>query len=251
MSHRDRSIKTVVLKDGKKRYRFVVDVGKKPKVDRQGRPILDQHGRQVMVRDQRTYTSDTLKEAKQERAKIIADRARGTYVAPTKKPVGEHLTEWLGGRRKIRESTRGNYRNALKPVMERLGHVPLQDLEATHLDTLVTWMLTMGRRVGHQGRPLSPGTVNLMLTVLSKALDDAVQKGLVVRNVARLVERPPSRRRDLDSWTADQAAAFLSSVADDRLAAAWSLSMYGYAGERSSGCAGQTLRSRWTAPADY
>jgi integrase len=239
MARRDKSIKTVVLKDGKKRYRFVVDVGKKPKVDKDGRPVLGKDGRQVMVRDQRTYTYDTLKEATQERAKIVADRARGTYVAPTKKQLAEHLTEWLAGRRKLRETTLGNYRQALRPVMEKLGHVELQELTKGQMDTLVTWMLTSGRRVGTKGKPLSASTVNLMLTVLGMALDDAVRQGLVIRNVARLVDRPSGRQREMATWTAEQAAAFLAFVTEDRLSAAWCLSLYGLR-------RGEVLGLRWS-----
>lgn len=219
---RKEPIKKVVLKSGATRYRFVIDVGRKP------------DGR----RDQKTYTYDTLKEAREERAKIVADLAKGTYVGANKKTLGEHLTEWLDGRRKIRESTRGNYRNAIKPIIEQLGHVELQKLTKAQVDQTINTMLTAGRRVGTKGRPLAPATVTLALTVLCMALDDALKQGLVVRNVARLVDRPGTGHSEMATWTAEQAQAFLVSVAEDRLYAAWCLSLYGLR-------RGEVLGLRW------
>jgi integrase len=204
-------IKKVTLKDGSVRYRFVVDVGRKP------------DGK----RDQRTYTFRTKREASDEYARIKADRSRGTFVAPSKKTLGEHLTEWLAGKRKIRESTRGNYRQALIPVHEQLGHLALQEVTKAHVDRLVNGMLSSGRRVGTKGAPLSKTTVTLMLTVLAMALDDAVKQGALVRNVARLVDRPGIAPTEMRTWTAEEASAFLAFTATDRLAVAWMLSLYG------------------------
>lgn len=65
-----------------------------------------------------------------------------------------------------------------------------------------------------------------MLTLLGSVLDDAVKQGSLSRNVARLVERPSQARKDMSTWTESQAAAFLEAVADDRLNAAWQLSLY-------------------------
>jgi hypothetical protein len=61
-------IKKITLHSGKTRYRFVIDVGRKP------------DGR----RDQRTYALDTRKEARAEYARIKHETGRGTYVRPGK-----------------------------------------------------------------------------------------------------------------------------------------------------------------------
>ncbi|MGN9808129.1 site-specific integrase [Micromonospora sp. BQ11] len=220
---RSEPIKKITLRNGRTRYRFVIDVGRKP------------DGR----RDQRTYTYDTLKEARDERAKILAELAKGTYVAATTKTLAEHLNEWLAGRRKLQKSTRSNYANALKPVIEQLGQVPLQKITKAQVDELVTWMLESGRRVGVRGRPLAPATVTLALSVLAQSLDDAVKQGLVVRNVARLVDRPgTTAQKEMSTWTAEEASAFLAYVAEDRLYAAWCLSLYGLR-------RGEVLGLRW------
>lgn len=232
-------IKKIVLKSGATVYRFVIDVGRKPKVDHDGRPVLDASGRQVMMRDQRTHTFPTKREAAEERAKIIADKSRGTYVRTTKATLAEHLDEWLAGRRKVRPSTKANYVHALKPVRDLLGQMELRQITKAHVDQLVNHMLAAGRRVGTKGRALSPRTVTLTLTVLGMALDDAVKQDVLARNVARLVDRPRSASGpEMSTWTAEQASAFLAHVADDRLSLAWCMSLYGLR-------RGEVLGLRW------
>src|SRR5262245_53564480 len=97
-------IKKIKLKDGRIVYRFVIDTGMKPRLDKlTGKPMLDATGRQVFMRDQRTFTFPTRREATEERARILADKSRGTLVRATRKTVAEHLAEHLAGRRTIRE----------------------------------------------------------------------------------------------------------------------------------------------------
>lgn len=231
-------IKRVVLPSGAVRYRFTVDVGQKVKTDGQGQAVM-RDGKPVMMRDQRTFSFEKRKDAVEKRSALLADRARGTLVAASKVTVSQHLEDWLAGKRDLKKRTFGNYRDALKPVHEELGQVELQKLSKANVDQLVTRMLTSGRRVNRRGTPLSPSTVILMLTVLSMALDDAMAQGLVLRNVARLVERPKMTRHEMKTWTAEQATSFLSAVAGERLAVGWGLAMYGMR-------RGEVLGLRWS-----
>jgi integrase len=230
-------IKKVVLPSGAVRYRFTVDVGRKAKTDAAGRPVL-KDGKPVMMRDQRTFSFERRKDAVEKRSALLSDRARGTLVAASKMTLSQHLEDWLAGKRDLKTRTFGNYRDALKPVHEELGQIELQKLSKANVDQLVRRMLTSGRRVGRKGTPLAASTVVLMLTVLSMALDDAMAQGLVLRNVARLVERPKMGRHEMRTWTAEQAAGFLGAVAGERLAVGWGLSMYGMR-------RGEVLGLRW------
>ena len=179
-------IKKVVNAKGQVRYRFIVDMPKKA------------DGR----RDQRCFTYDTLKEARDERAKIISDSSRGTLVVPTKTTVTEAIDKWLDGRRNLRPSTQRNYRDSLRLVSDRLGHIQVQKLTKAHLDQLVTDLLANGRRIGNvQRQGLSPRSVNQALTLLGSVLDDAVKQGTLIRNVATMVERPHQVKKDMNTWT--------------------------------------------------
>lgn len=60
-------IKRIELRDGRVRYRFVIDIGR------------DADGR----RQQKTFTFDRKRDAQQERARILHEVGRGVYVAPT------------------------------------------------------------------------------------------------------------------------------------------------------------------------
>ena len=125
-------------------------------------------------------------------------------------------------------STQRNYADSLRLVSDRLGYIQLQNLTKAHLDDLVTELLDHGRRIGNvQRKGLSGRSVNVALTLLSSVLDDAVRQGTLSRNVAKMVERAPQDKHEMKTWTEGQAGAFLEAVADDRLSAAWQLSLYG------------------------
>lgn len=229
-------IKRIVLPSGEVRYRFTVDVGTKVKTDRSGRPVM-KDGEPVMVRDQKTRSFAKRKDAVDERSSLLADKARGNSVATSKKTLGPYLDEWLAGRT-LKARTKGNYRDALKPIKEHLGHIEVQKLTKKDVAKVVEWMLTSGRRVNNPGTPLAGSTVLLALTVLTTALGDAMKEGLVLRNVAKLVDRPAIGQKEMKTWTADHAAKFLASVSSDRFAIGWEMSLYGLR-------RGEVLGLRW------
>ena len=139
--------------------------------------------------------------------------------------VRTYLARWVDGKIDLRSSTRDGYRVALKPVLDRWGHLPLQRLTKAHLDELVTEQLATG---GLNGCGRSSRTVTLMLVVLGQALNAAARERLVTVNVASMVNRPASVPVVVKkTWTANEVRTFLSHVADDRLAAAWRLTMLG------------------------
>jgi integrase len=205
-------IKKITTASGEIRYRFIIDMGKRP------------DGK----RDQRCFTYRKLTEARAARAKIIANRRDGVLVKPTKITVAEAIDTWLSGRRNLRPSTRRCYADSLRLISKPLGHIQVQNLSKAHLDALVTDLLDHGRRIGNtQRKGLSARSVNQALMLLGSALEDAVRQGTLSRNVAKLVERPDHRRHEMSTWTEAQAATFLEAVADDRLSAVWQLSLYG------------------------
>lgn len=128
-SRRSEPINKRVSKNGTVTYEFRAEVG------------LKSDG----TRDRRRFTYDTKTEARREYRRITTEVAEGRYVAPTKTTVGAHITAWLDGRRDVRRVTVDGYRHALKPVVDRLGNMPLQQLTKKHVDDLVTWRLTEGR----------------------------------------------------------------------------------------------------------
>lgn len=204
-------IRKIEVKSGT-RYRVVCDVGRKPDGSRA----------------QRTATFRTRREA---RAWLAATRqavGSGTYVAPARTTVAEHLDAWLAGRRGLRPATVRSYTDALRPVRDMLGAVQLQQLTRADVERVVAAMLDgTARRGGVAGKPLSPRAVNLTVGVLRSALESAVRDGQLTRNPAAYVERVPQPRTERRTWTVDDVRAFLATTATDRHAAAWRLSLLG------------------------
>jgi hypothetical protein len=213
-------IRKITLSDGRVRYRVVVNAGRKSDGSRA----------------QRTSTHRTRREAREWLAAVRSDLGRGMYVAPQWATLNEHLDTWLEGKRDIRPATRRSYVDGMKPVRRMLGHKLLQDVTKADVETLVTKMLTTGGRRGH-GR--SPRTVTMMLVVLQQAMQDALRQGLIVRNVVSLVQKPRQVHHEMSAWTLGQTRTFLAHVGDDRLHAAWMLTMHGLR-------RGEVLGLRWT-----
>jgi integrase len=231
-------IKRVELSDGRTRYRFVVDVGEKPRIDRKsGKPALDENGRPVMMRDQRTFTYDSLKEARAERARVISETAKGTYVKPTKVTVEKLIALWLESKqlevdsKALKPTTLRHYIDVLKPVRDRYGSKAAQQLTRENLEALVRDMLSgAARRRGAPGTPLSPRAINATLTAITMVLEAAVIDGKLTRNVAKAVKRvgaDPDTGADRGEWEAEDAVKFLRSVKDDRLYPLFLCSMLG------------------------
>ncbi|MCQ4043839.1 tyrosine-type recombinase/integrase [Streptantibioticus rubrisoli] len=211
-------IKKITLKDGTTRYRFVVDIGR------------DADGK----RKQLTITKDTKKEATAELARIRHQRSTGTFVAPTKMTVNELLDTWLkSATRDVEEGTSSNYDNAVRPVRIHLGHKPLQQLAEEDIESLIDWMLTSGRqRGGKPGTGLGVRSVRLTLGRLRSALNLAVRRGLVVRNVAEHVTVSREAKRKAEEgkakrqpWNESEVKTFLAATKGHRLYAAMLLAL--------------------------
>jgi integrase len=218
-------IRKIVLKDGTVRYRLVVDIG----VDAKGK------------RQQLTRTFDKLKEARAELSRVRHETDQGIYVKPSKITVSQYLDEYLvGATRGRRESTKISYRDAFRPVRERLGNRSLQSVTKADIENLVDWMLTSGRkRGGRPGSGLGPRSVRLTLGRLKAAFEMAVDEGRLVRNVVKLVTPPEYKPEERDVWSRTQVRKFLRTASATRLHAAWRLSLYGLR-------RGEVLGLRWS-----
>jgi len=213
-------IKKITLSSGKVRYRFVVDVGR------------DENGR----RKQLTVTKDSRKEAQEEYARIVNQRATGSFVAPNKITVAELLAMWLAKKaRDLEATTIQGYRNALVHVDEYLGHIRIQELTEDEVDSMVAWLLVAARRRGGKvGTGIRPSTAQGVLSRLKEALGWAVVRKYVHANVAQYVQIPrkawkEDRRTNQRAkpWNVVEVKDFLLGIRDDRLFAPLMLSLMG------------------------
>ena len=165
----------------------------------------------------------TKRQAKAAEAEALRRIRDGVLVEPSRLTVGAYLTElWLPSMAsQVRATTLGGYRHNVRAyIVPRLGDIPLQRLSTARVGAFYGELVASG---GQKGRPLSPKTVRYVHTTLRRALRDAVADGLVVRNVAAQARPPRARRVEMHTWTAAEVGAFLASVREDRLYAAWLL----------------------------
>ncbi|MBV0918253.1 tyrosine-type recombinase/integrase [Mycobacteroides chelonae] len=147
------------------------------------------------------------------RSGIMADRARGTHVAPDKMTVQEGVEQWLRGLRK-EQTTIDAYTAALRPVVEALGDKPVQKVSKADIENLVDALIA-----GTTARGKWASTsINPMLSRLRKVFDDLMGQGVVARNPARLVanvrreDTPDRPLPEYDTFTPEQVKTLMASV---------------------------------------
>ncbi|MEU0214319.1 tyrosine-type recombinase/integrase [Streptomyces sp. NPDC006265] len=203
-------IKKITLVDGTVRYRFVTDGPRRP----------DGNRRQI------TKTFDTKREARDELARIRHQSKTGEYVAPTKLTVNELLDIWLRtATRDVEESTASNYDNALRPIRAFLGTRRVQQLSEEDVEAFVDWMVTSARRRGGKvGTGLGVRSIQLTMGRFRSALNLAVRRGWVVRNVAEHVRisrdartKAKQNKPEYKPWDEAEVKAFIEASKDHRL----------------------------------
>ncbi len=156
---------------------------------------------------------------------VLRDSVRtGAYVATPKLTVGEFLVdEWLPAiQATVRPTTLQHYASYVTVhIVPRIGRLQLARLGPAQLNAMYASLLEDGRSDGRGG--LSPRSVRHVHTCLHKALHDAMRWGYLARNPADAADPPVPRTAEMTVWAPEQMRAFLASVADDRLYAAWLL----------------------------
>ncbi len=135
-----------------------------------------------------------------------------------KQTVGQYLRTWCETTKpQIRQSTYRRYgdyvRNHLIPG---LGKHPIARLRAQHLQLFYTRKIDEG---------LSSTTVHHMHGVLHRALEDAMQIGLVQHNVADMVRAPRKSMREMRTLSPAEVRRFLDAVRGDRFEALYILAL--------------------------
>jgi integrase len=172
----------------------------------------------------KSFYGRTQDEVLQKLTKALRDQQQGLPVVTDKETVGQFLERWLTD--SVKASVRpltwqqyeGHVRLYFAPKDEKgrfmpspaIGRIQLARLEPRHVQALLNAKLKSG---------LSSRTVQLMLVILRRALDQAVKWGIIARNVAKLVDPPRVKRPEAQSLTVEQAHVFLTAAKGDKLEA--------------------------------
>jgi integrase len=179
----------------------------------------------------------TQKEAEEAIAAELAAVGSTGHVEDKTIKVGEYLTTWLKGKRRLKASTFNSYQEAVELYFRPgIGYLRMCDLRDHHISDLVTAMqqinrplpaqrkpsemllrlievradderrsLPLGeRRHKKSTRPLSPSRIKRVMAVLNSALNTAVAKDVLSKNPAAHVELPRVTRRRPLVWTRER-----------------------------------------------
>jgi len=168
----------------------------------------------------------TRREAEAARAQLVHEFNTGSYVMPGRITLGEWVRDsWLPMTEpRVKPSTLHSYtRNLELHVLPVLGQKPLQQLTPPMLTALYGQLA----RETDERKALSAKTISYIHATLHKVLADAVDAGLLAKNVAAAAKPPrPARRATagINAWEPQELAAFLAHVRETRLGPIWRLS---------------------------
>lgn len=167
----------------------------------------------------------TRREAEATRAQLVTDLNTGSYVMPGRMTLADWIRKsWLPMTEpRVKPTTFYSYRRNLElHVLPTLGQKPLQQLTPPMLTTLYGQLA----RDRDERKGLRAKTISYIHATLHKVLADAVDAGLLGKNVAAGAKAPrPAKRAvgGINSWEPDELARFLTHVKGTRLEAIWRL----------------------------
>jgi integrase len=134
--------------------------------------------------------------------------------------VQEWLTTWLDviAPRRCTPQTVYDYRSKMRNwVYPEVGPLRIDRLTPEHLDAIYLKMERAGKASSHALK---------VHRIVSRALEVAYRRGVVARNVAKLIDDPPSAKGpEMRNLSRDEALAVLAAAAGRRNAARWSVAL--------------------------
>jgi integrase len=173
-------------------------------------------------RQRRKVTGATSRDVHDRLKQLRKDLADGADLTAGRMTVTQLLEKW---QRDAMHSgnpspnTIANFEWAVtKHLVPAIGPRRLEELRVEHVEAMLTGMADAGR---------ARNTCLRVRNVLQQALNWAMRRGYVIRNVADLAELPSGARRQKQgrALTADQARALLAASTGSRLEALWNVSL--------------------------
>jgi integrase len=164
-------------------------------------------------RKRQTIYGKSRQEVATKLAKALSDREGGLTFDSENLKLEEYLKRWLKDsvRGSVRDITYRDYEHLVRNhLIPALGTIKLKALTPTHIRGLYKSKSEAG---------LSPRTVQYVHVTLHKALKQAVNDGLIPRNVTEAVKPPQLRREEIEPLTVEQVKVLLEAICGDRFEA--------------------------------
>lgn len=125
-----------------------------------------------------------------EKAKALADFARGLLGAAETITLSNYTTRWLERQRDIRASTKRGYKIDLDYALEHLGNKKLKEIRPHHIKDCLTKLSQQIMEGGAgKGKPMSPRTLAMVRSRLKAVFAEAVVDQLIYVNPCEGVKR--------------------------------------------------------------
>lgn len=164
-------------------------------------------------RKRKSIYGKTRAEVANKLAKAVSDAAGGIVFDDKGLTVGKYLNLWLKDsvQDTVRLTTYQGYERIVRlHIKPTLGAIRLDKLNPVHVRSLYRERLESG---------LAPRMVQLIHVTLHKALKQAVNDGLVPRNVTEAVKAPQPVKKEMRPLNPEQARVFLKTASGERLEA--------------------------------
>ncbi|MGF1647169.1 MAG: tyrosine-type recombinase/integrase [Kineosporiaceae bacterium] len=117
----------------------------------------------------------------------------------------------------VRENTISGYRVAVyRHLIPGVGGHRLDKLEPEHLETLYARMQRAGS---------APATAHQAHRTVRTALNEAVRRGHIARNVASLARAPRLSENEVEPYTVDEVKRLLATAAEERNSGRWAIAL--------------------------
>lgn len=170
-------------------------------------------------RKRRTVYAKTRKEVAAKLVKALSNREDGLTFDAKNLTLGKYLDLWLEDsvQDTVRLTTYQGYERIVRlHIKPALGRIKLDKLTPVHVRGLYRERLEAG---------LAPRMVQLVHTTLHKALKQAVNDGLIPRNVTEAVKAPRPIKKEMLPLNPEQARVLLDVASGDRLEALFALAV--------------------------
>jgi integrase len=184
-------------------------------------------------RKRQTIYGKSRQEVETKLAKALSDREGGLTFDSENLKLEEYLRRWLKDSVKgsVQDITYRDYEHLVRNhIIPALVNIKLKALTPAHIRGLYRSKSDAG---------LSPRTVQYVHVTLHKALKQAVNDGLIPRNVTEVVKPPRLRREEIEPLTVEQVKVLLEAIRGDRFEALYVIAVT--AGLRQ----GELLGLRW------
>lgn len=173
---------------------------------------------------QKSVYGKTQKEVRMRLTEVTSELDNGTYIEPCKMTVDQWLDAWLEEYTPdVKPLTLVSYRtHAKNNIRPYFGQMRLSALDAPTIQKLYNRLL----RGDDERKPLSPKTIKDLHGVLHRALQQAVQLGLIRVNPASACKPPRVEKPNIHPLADENVTKFLTAIRGDDFEAIFQLGLF-------------------------